>query len=270
MTAVQSIDRATAILRVLATASPSMRLTEVAAQAGLSLTTTHRLLASLVDNGLCERDPDGAYRLGLMLLELGKRVQAGLDLRERSRPWLERLADQTHLTSFLCVRSDDRAVCLERVAGRDAFTLALEAGGSLPLYVGGAPRVLLAYDSDEEIRAYLDARMPLQSFTANTPTDPASIVTDLADSRARGWVISDEDVTLAVAAIGAPVFAAVDHDRPVAAISVAGLRPHVLGSEEDGIVAALLETADAISAALGAAPRHDGEDGRSWSKARAA
>ena len=270
MTAVQSIDRATAILRVLATADPSMRLTEVAAEAGLSLTTTHRLLASLAENGLCERDSDGMYRLGLMLLELGTRVQAGLDLRERSRPWLERLADQTHLTSFLCVRRDDRAVCLERVAGRDAFTLALEAGGSLPLYVGGAPRVLLAYDSQEGIRAYLDARMPLPSLTANTATDPASIVADLADSRTRGWVISDEDVTLAVAAIGAPVFGAADQTRPVAAVSVGGLRPHVLGAERDSIIAALLETANAIGAALGAPQRDDDEDCRPCPRAKAA
>jgi DNA-binding IclR family transcriptional regulator len=252
MSGVQVIDRAVQVLRVLADSQGPMQLRDIALGTGLSTTTVHRILGALVQNTLCEREPDGRYGLGLTLFELGARVQAGLDLRERSRPPLTQLADATDLTSFLCVRRDNRAICLERINGRNAFTLALEAGGSLPLHVGAAPRVLLAYDSEPEIRRHLQSNVPLQRFTARTLIDPDAVLEDLAESRARGWTLSDEDVTDAVSALGAPVFGFGDTERPVAAVSVAGLRPHVMGAEHDRIVDVLLDTASSISEALGA------------------
>jgi DNA-binding IclR family transcriptional regulator len=248
---IQVIDRAVVILRAIADEGSPMRLRDVVAATGLSTTTVHRILGSLVDNGICEQE-EGAYRLGLGMFELGARAQTGLDVRERGRPELERLSRETHLTSFLCVRREERGICLERVDGRYAFSLALTVGGSLPLHAGAAPRALLAYDSEDEIAAYLDAAAPLKRFTERTLTSKRDVMKDLRESRARGWVLSDEDVTPGVAALGAPVFSHADSERPLAAISVAGLKPQVLGDGRDQIVAALVDAANRISEGLGA------------------
>jgi DNA-binding IclR family transcriptional regulator len=247
-----------------------MQLTRIAKDAELSMSTTHRILGALLENQLCERGPNGGYRLGLMLLELGKRVQAGLDLRDRSRPLLENLAKTTRLSSFLSVRRGDRAVCIERIEGHDALTMAVEVGGSLPLHVGGMPPVFLAYDTEDEVRSYLRVNKPLQRFTAKTLTESDEIIAKLAESRARGWVLSDEDVSIGVAALGAPVFAHGDSDRPVGVISVSGLRQHVLGSEQKRVLQALLKTADAISDALGASETTFGEGSSSSRRKRVA
>ena len=75
----------------------------------------------------------------------------------------------------------------------------------------------------------------------------------LAQSRRRGYTVSDEDVTPGIAAIGAPVLDA--DGRPVAALSVGGLRPRILPPRPEH-VGSLLAACRALSARLG----HDAGD----------
>jgi DNA-binding IclR family transcriptional regulator len=248
---IQVIDRAVQLLQLLGASTAPMRLGDVATRADLTPSTTRRILASLIENGLCEQAADGGYRLGLGTLELGHRAEAGLDLRERSAPVLERLARDSHLTSFLCVRHEQRAICIERVDGRYAFSLALTVGGSLPLHAGAAPRALLAYDGEDDIRRYLRDSGPLERFTEKTIVDPELLIAELRESRERGWVVSDEDVTPSVAALAMAVFGH-GSSEPIASVSVAGLLPQVLGDDRtEQLVCHLREAADELSRALG-------------------
>jgi DNA-binding IclR family transcriptional regulator len=248
---IQVLDRAATLLRVLADARGPLRLGTIAEQAKLSPSTTRRILSSLCANGLCAQGSDGSYRLGLLLFELGSRVEAGFDVRERAHPALVRLSELTHLTAFLCVRDERRAIAIERIDGRYAFSLALTVGGTLPLHSGGAPRVFLAYDSEAEVRQYVSQAAPLERFTPKSLVELDDLLADLRAVRERGYVVSDEDVTPGVAALAAPVFGHLDVAKPVAAISIAGLVPHVLGEQKEFIVTLLLETAGLISRELG-------------------
>lgn len=247
---IQVLDRAAALLRVLAEANEPLRLRDLSRRGKLSASTTRRILVSLCQHRLCEQNADGSYSLGLMLFELGSKVEANLDIRTRSLPALRRLSEVSHLTAFVCVQRDDRAIAIERVDGRYAFSLALTVGGSLPLHAGGASKALLAHLPEEEAVELLEAH-PLQRFTERTLVETEEILADLRASRERGYVISDEDVTPGVAAIGMPIFGHVFRDRPVAAISIAGLVPQVLGDELDELVLGLRHAADEISRELG-------------------
>lgn len=250
-TQIQVLDRAVNLLRILGDAHRPLRLGAIAEQAQLSPSTTRRILSSLCANGLCAQDRDGSYRLGLVLFELGSRVEAGFDLRERAYPALVRLSELTHLTAFLCVRHEHRAIAIERIDGRYAFSLALTVGGTLPLHSGGAPRVFLAHDSEADVRRYVAEAAPLERFTSNSLIEIEDLLADVREVRERGYVISTEDVTPGVAALAAPVFGHGDAAKPVAAISVAGLVPHVLGEQQEFLVSLLLETAELISRELG-------------------
>lgn len=246
---VQVIDRAVALLDELAADSRPQSLAALSATCGLSKSTTRRVLMALEQHGFCERAATGEYRLGLRLFELGTLVRERLDLRERGKPALEWLAETTHLTVFLCIREDDRAICIERIAGRFAHTLALRLGGTLPLHAGASPLVLLAYSPDDEVERYLARFGPLEGFTARTMTSPGAVRQAVRDCRTHGFVVSDQDVTDGVAAIGAPVF---DHTGVVvAAVSLSGLTPHVLGESQARIVDAVCTAASRISSDLG-------------------
>jgi len=247
---IQVIDRAVRILRELGNGANSGRLTDIAKESGLALSTTRRILVSLVANGMCDQDGQGNYRLGLTVFELGRRAEMAMDLRELAKPHLEELARETRLTSMLGVRHADRVVCIERVDGFFATTLALTVGSSLPLHAGGAARAILHWSGDEGIRSYVKASQPLHRYTPATLMTQTALLLDARQSRNRGWVETMEDVTPGVAALAMPVFDS-GSGVPIAAVSVSGLIPHVMSLNRAKNVAALTKAVEGLSASLG-------------------
>jgi DNA-binding IclR family transcriptional regulator len=251
---VQVLDRAVILLRVISESRGPVALADIAARSGLPRSTCRRILAALSEHRLCEHHSGGTYALGLQLFEWGTLVGARLEVRDVARPELEALAETTDLTAFLCVRDADRAVCIDRVDGRFAHSLALRLGGSIPLHVGAAPRALLALSGDPSIGRYLQSAN-LVALTERTVTTPEGILRDLELVRERGWSFSDGDVSQGTASVGAPVF---NHAGDVvAAVSVSGLTPHVTGDRLDALSARVVETSRAISVRLGHEGRSD-------------
>ena len=212
------------------------------------LSSTYRMLQSLAAIGWVDRGPRrGSYRLGLRLMTIGSLIEDKIDIRQSALPYLQSLRDDVEATSFLCLRRDARAVCVERLEGQSVSSLAMRLGGSLPLYAGAAPRALLAFLPASEQRAVFrsDHRLP------GDPAQPdqADLEKDMAVVKKRGYAISDGDVTPGVAALGAPVF---NHRHElVAAISISGLRAQILGAQKSRNVGLIVAAARSVSAALG-------------------
>ena len=191
----------------------------------------------------------GTYRLGLALLRLGSSVAARFDVRQAALPVMERLHEATGETVFLCVRNGNEAVCIERIDGLWVRSMALRLGGSLPLHVGAAPRVLLAAEPREQWEAYAARAGGLQAWTENTPTTKRALIAALEETRECGVAVSDEDVVLGMAAVGAAIR---DHRGDVcASLSMSGPRPTILGDREDESRELIASAAEDISRALG-------------------
>src|SRR5947209_1665564 len=114
-----SVPRIFAVLRQLACADGTpLRLKDIAEAVGLPPPTTHRLLTSLMAEGMVERLPGTKlYRLGLDLFALAARAGNPMNLRELCRPALLRLTGSLGETIFLLVRSGFDAVCIDRTSG---------------------------------------------------------------------------------------------------------------------------------------------------------
>ncbi|GAA4194205.1 hypothetical protein GCM10022219_17090 [Microbacterium oryzae] len=240
------IDKADAVLRVL-TAENDLSAAEIAAAVGEPTSSTYRLLTSLAAVDLIESAPArGRFRLSVDLMRIGGAVEDRLSVREAAVPGLRRLLADTGLTSFLCIRAGDRAVCVERFDGRDVRSLALALGQSLPLHRGAAPQALFAFLPQAERMAVV-ASLRTDRSDPVTETDE-EIERMVAAVRAAGSTLSDGDVTPGIAAVGAPVF---DHRGQVAAaISVSGIRGQVLDPALD-VPERVRSAARAASAQLG-------------------
>ncbi|HEY9395684.1 MAG TPA: helix-turn-helix domain-containing protein, partial [Nocardioides sp.] len=70
--AVQSIERAFALLETMADAGGTMGLSQLAAASGLPLPTIHRLVRTLVDLGYLRQEANRQYVLGPKLIRLGE------------------------------------------------------------------------------------------------------------------------------------------------------------------------------------------------------
>ncbi len=245
---VQTLGKAAAALDYLAEAG-ELSAAELAARLREPRSSVYRLLASLSEANFVEPgSTSGTYRLGMKLFQLGSRVAQRFDERQVALPIMERVHEITEETVFLCVRRGDSAVCIERLNGKQVQTLALRLGGTLPLHAGAASRVLLAYESEEVQRDYLK-RAELERFTPRTPSTRTAVRRALQETRQLGYAVSDEDVTIGIAALGAPIF---DHTNRVrAALSISGVKPAILGSNLERMAELIVSAAADISRLLG-------------------
>jgi DNA-binding IclR family transcriptional regulator len=217
----RTISRALAILHALKAdrSARGVRLTEVAQQCGLGKSTTYRLLAALVAEGLVERDPETEhYRLGLTLLELGMAVYRRLDIRQEALPVLRSVADRSQETVHLGVARGAHVVYLEKVESPQAIQMRSRVGERMPLYSTGLGKAILAYESEEQVAVVLASG--LEARTPGTLIDPAGLRDELRRIRVRGYATDMEENEDGVRCVAAPVF---DHRLSVAgAISIAG------------------------------------------------
>ncbi|MGW2776425.1 IclR family transcriptional regulator [Streptomyces olivaceoviridis] len=221
----------------------------IAEDLGEPRSSVYRLLSSLQKLQMVESGSGrGAYRLGFHLLSLGTAVVERFDERRFARPVMERLHEQTGETVYLCVRRERHAVCIERLDGRRVQSLALKLGGALPLHAGAASRALLAFDDRTAWTQYLESG-PLQRFTPSTPVTGEELLPALEQVRRDGIAVSDQDVTVGVAALGVPILDYLGRVR--AALSISGVREAILSDATTALREQLLLAGEEVSRAMG-------------------
>jgi len=202
----------------------------------------YRLLATLTTIGWVNLGTSrGSYRLGLSFVRMASEVDLRLDIRRVCAPSLERLNELSGETTYLIVRSESQAVCIERLEGTSVRSLAMRLGGSLPLNRGGGSLVLMAFSSSE-------VRHRLQAELRMTASETARMADRVTRIRENGVAWSEEDVTPGIAACAGAVF---NFEGDVAAaISVSGSAERLL-SQREQIETAVREAAAQASWAMG-------------------
>jgi DNA-binding IclR family transcriptional regulator len=226
---VKVLGKAARLLDVLST-NDDATAPELAVLVGEPRPTVYRLVQDLVAlDYVTEGSRPGTYRLGLELFRLGSLVGLRFDVRDAAASVMNEVHKALEETVYLVIRRGHDAVCIDRIEGLQIRSMALQLGGALPLHVGAGPRVLLAHQTREYWQRYFD-EVKLEAVTPRTPTTRAGIVALLEEARQQGYTISDEDVTIGITSVGAPIF---DHTGTVcAALSIGGLRSTVLGDAD--------------------------------------
>lgn len=243
------LEKVGSLVSALATRG-EMSAAALAGEVQEPVSSTYRLLANLSRAGwVTPGSRRGSYRLGLFFMRVGGQLEDSLDIRERALPALQKLLGDTGQTAYLCVRDGLRAVCIERLDGGDVRSMALALGASLPLIIGGAPKAILAFLPRGEYEPVRDASLEA-ARREGRPRDAADVDRAVAGIRRDGLSVSDGDVTVGVAALGAPVF---NHRGELAgAVSVSGVRAHILdGRARDRATEAVRRCGQDVSAALG-------------------
>jgi DNA-binding IclR family transcriptional regulator len=215
---VQSVDRAVAILEILARDGEA-GVTDIARELGVHKSTAFRLMAALDRRELVAQDSArGKYRLGVGIVRLAGAAGARLDLVQESRPVCQALAREVGETVNIAVLSGSDALYLDQVAGPSALSPHNWAGQRIPLHATSDGKILLAYLAPERAAECLKA--PLQRFTDRTITARSQLDRALAEVRERGYATTIEELEVGLTAIAAPVRNA-DGDV-VASISTSG------------------------------------------------
>lgn len=250
---IQSIQRAAAILRSLASGPRRLGVSEIAGRVGLAKGTVHGLLRTLQDEGFVEQDPEsGKYQLGPALLQLGTGYLDVNELRRRSLMWADLLATKSGESVRVGVLQGGSALIVHHVFRPDNSLQILEVGSNLPLHATALGKALLAHHPDV-LEDLLSA--PLPRLTQHTLTDPKTLAQELELIRERGWAGELEEAVLSEAGIAAPIF---DHKGEAAgAIGITGSVGTIFNKRDAQrtLVSLVTEAARSVSRELGAARR---------------
>ena len=191
---------------LLSTFGPDHRaqsLADLTRRGGLPRSTTLRLARQLVGCGALERRDDGAYVIGVRLLEVASLAPRGHGLRETAMPFMEDLFHITRGHVLLAVLDGEEAVLVERLSAHEADPVLYRVGGRMPLHTTGVGLVLLAHASPA-----MAERFP----------EPESLRRTLAEIRRGGFATNSLTTPWPRTSVAAPVFAG--GDRVVAALSI--------------------------------------------------
>ncbi|MFI1731558.1 IclR family transcriptional regulator [Streptomyces acidicola] len=239
--------RLLAVLAAFDHGHPALCLTDISRRSGLTLTTTHRLVAALTEWGALERDGSGVYHVGLRLWEIAALAPRGLALRQIALSYLEDLYEATHENVQLAVRDGGEVVYIEWLSGRSAVGVHIRVGARWPLHATGVGLALLAHSDPAFQEEYCAG--PLTAFTQYTITDGARLRRVLAEVRRTGAAVSSRQVTDDALSVAAAVRGR--DSTVVAAVSV--VVPKV-DAQVPALIPAVRLAARGISRALGWQP----------------
>jgi IclR family pca regulon transcriptional regulator len=249
----QSLERGLAILGCFTPKRPVLGIADIADELGMSRSTTHRYVITLVALGYLEQGASRKYRLGLRVTDLGMSALNSTGLREHAHPYLEELRQRTSYTSSLAVLDGADILYVDRVQtfrrGQGKVDLDLHPGSRLPAYCTAMGKLLLANMPDAEQRDLIASMKPVKRGP-NTITSKKALREELDEVLDAGFAVNDEELAVGLYAIAAPVR---NEAREVVAAVSLSAHSSMISLEEmvDALGPHLVSTADRISARLG-------------------
>jgi DNA-binding IclR family transcriptional regulator len=207
------LGKAFAILGAFSHGPRLLSLSQISRLSGVPKSTTHRVLAMLVELGAVERSGT-EYRIGDVMFSYGSRSPE-VALRAAALPHLESLFHQTRQVVHFAVLRKQEVLYLEQLSS-STVTSPATVGGRLPAHLTGVGKALLAHASAETVNRYLDRR--LTARTATSITSPDVLRHELALVRSRGVAFDHAEAARGLHCVAVPVRIG---DHAVAAVSVA-------------------------------------------------
>lgn len=249
---VQSVNRAADILSLFTAERTRLGITEMANLLGLSKTTIHGLVRTLVGRGFLQQDPETRkYMLGLRIYELGSALAASLKINQVGSAIAQGLAKEIGLGTRLALWDNpSMVVTLMTLPGLQASHLQ-QMGPRVPCHCTAIGKAVLAALDPAELSGVLD-QTKLVPMTNHTITDREELMSQLATYRRWGYARDREEFMLGLGCCAAVVRG--PGAVVVGSISVSGLPNQVFDEARADLPGRVMAAAEAVSRAMGYAP----------------
>ena len=224
--------------------------TEIARELGIHKSTASRIASNLALGGYLVQATNGhGYRLSGTLARLGAIAAADKDLSTAARDHVRALVDDTGETCHVGVLEGQEAVTVVLVDGSFSVRLHSWVGKRSDAYSTAMGKVLLAGLSEATLDMLFPGRT-LAPKTGHTISTVAALKEQLAQVRAHGFALDDEELEPGLRCVAAPIY---DHDHQVvAALTIAGASSRLTMARIDDYIAKVIACAARISESLGA------------------
>jgi IclR family pca regulon transcriptional regulator len=200
---IEALARGLEVISAFRAGHGALSLTDVATAAGLARPTARRILLTLQELGYV-RVEDGGYALTPRVLDLGVAYVRSQGLWDVARPHMQALVARTHESCSVAQLDGSDIVYVARVAVPKIVGLSVQIGTRFPALATSLGKVLLAALPAAELEAVL-AQPTRSGLVPRWQPDRDERDAALREVRARGWALTDEQLTLGIRSVAAPL-----------------------------------------------------------------
>lgn len=246
-----SVATAARILREFDKHSTQLGITQLAGRVRVGKSTAHRVVWTLVAEGLLEKVEDtGLFRLTSVMRSLGASAETAQRLHEAATIPLDQLRKATKGTLHIAILDGHDVLYVERREGTGTIPAFRSVGARNAVHLTASGKVLLAFLPADQQRDLLKT-LRLVPRTPRSITSRAAFQAELDRVRAQGFGENRGESLAGMCSLAAPVRDPLG--RVVASVSAAELVDDVDAGLKH-LVLPIMETAARISANLGWVP----------------
>jgi len=249
----QSLLRGLQLMELLSNFPNGCPLAKLADEAGMSKSTTHRLLQGLQSAGYVTAAPTpGSYRLTTKCVAVGQKALSSLNVIHVSARHLEALNLESGETVNLSSIENGRAIMIYKLEPtRGMIRTRAYVGQHLLLYCSAMGKLYLAHTYAGTMALYWETcRDEIATWTKHTITDPKRMEREIQEIRKWGYAVDREENELGICCVAAPIFDVLGRVQYAVSVSLASARLKQCGEKE--LARKVMEAARKISEELGA------------------
>ena len=248
---VESLSRGFRILSIICESKTPLRLSDLAEESDLTISTIQRLTYTLQEIGVIDRDHDTKrFRIGPRMITMSLTVMQNLELKKVARPILQQISDALGEVVGLAALSGLEIIMIEFIkTDHQLLNINMDVGVTIPPNATSSGKSILAYMEESQANKILQ-HSQMTRFTRHTITSMKKYHKELELVRENGYSLAIDENAIGFSAIAAPVrnsdgavIAAITLMVPSARISKEKL--------EISYSKKIIQTADKISKALG-------------------
>ena len=194
-TTVSSTEKALRILDCFTAERPELNLAQISQQLNMPKSTVLNQIRTLEKAGFLYKSNTQYYRLGYKLIELSYRTQVSQPIIAHAVPLLEEITTATGENVYLTTHINGQVFVLKLLRSSNRSIAYSMSGRTLPMHCTGCGKAMLSYLPQEQVDDILNT-WGMPAYTANTCTDRAKLMEELAQAREQGYALDNEEESI--------------------------------------------------------------------------
>ena len=218
-TIVQSVDKALSLLKVVSQGG-GRSLSELSEISGLPAASAYRALVTMQKHGMVSFDEDGQlWRIDVEAFRIGSAFLSNTSMVEQARPVMTSLMNETGETANLGIIAGSEVVFLSQVETHEPIRAFFSPGTHGSIHASGIGKALFAFRPEKSAEKLANT-IVLERFTDHSIISAEELMKMRLDTLQRGYAIDDQERTMGMRCIAAPIFNS--FGEAASAISVSG------------------------------------------------
>lgn len=198
------LEKALIILEYIASQPNGVSLTDICSRLQMAKSSAYTLLMTFVNMGYLKKSTNNRFVIGMKPFEIGSKFVENNDFSLYSHDVLKELVSVVDETAHLAILDGSDVIYLSKYDCSHVVRMSSSVGKRIPAHATALGKALLSGKTDDEIREMYDSNK-MKKITPNTIDNIDVLLQQLSEVRRTGFAFEQEESTLGVRCIAAPI-----------------------------------------------------------------